>query len=145
MAEGAGGSGLRPQRQWQWCWQPTAASTRAGNGGRSRGSERADNNQPKAVAIAAESVLVAAETAAAVAVAAAMATKAMAATTWQPWQRRRLRQHGADSGRGGGRCGRRSSFILLTMICMTVCTDVITIVRRMTKHKSVLIQNTNVF
>ena len=41
----------------------------------------------KAVAIAAETVLVAAEMAAAVAVALAMATMAMVATTWQPWQR----------------------------------------------------------
>jgi hypothetical protein len=41
----------------------------------------------KAVAIAAESVLVAAKTAAAVAVAESMATAAMAATMWQPWQR----------------------------------------------------------
>ena len=41
----------------------------------------------KAVAIAAETVLVAAEMAAAVAVAAAMATVAMVATTRQPWQR----------------------------------------------------------
>ena len=40
----------------------------------------------KALAIAAESVLVAAETAAAMAVGAAMATAAMAATTRQPWQ-----------------------------------------------------------
>jgi hypothetical protein len=59
----------------------------ADNGGRSRGSARADNNQPKAVAIAAETVLVAAEMAAAVAVAAAMATVAMVATKQQPWQR----------------------------------------------------------
>ena len=42
----------------------------------------------KALAIAAESVLVAAETAAAMAVGAAMATAAMAATTRQPWQPR---------------------------------------------------------
>ena len=41
----------------------------------------------KAVAIAAETVLVAAEMAAAVAVAAAMATVAMVATMRQPWQR----------------------------------------------------------
>jgi len=100
----------------------------------------------KAVAIAAESVLVAAETAAAMAVAAAMAAVAMAATTQQPWQRWWLRQHGADSGRGGGGCGWRSSFIELSnIICMTVRTDVITIVRRMAKHKSVSIQTKNVF
>ncbi len=41
----------------------------------------------KAAAIAAETVMVTAEIAAAVAVAAAMAVAAMAATTWQPWQR----------------------------------------------------------
>jgi len=41
----------------------------------------------KAVAIAAESVLVAAEMAAAVSVAVAMATVVMVATTRQPWQR----------------------------------------------------------
>ena len=45
--EGAEGIGLRPQRQWQWRRQPTAASARAGNGGRSRGSARSDNKQPK--------------------------------------------------------------------------------------------------
>ncbi len=38
-----------------------------------------------------------------------------------------------------------SSFIVLTNNCMTVRTDVITIVRCMAKHISVLIQNTNVF
>ncbi len=38
---------MRPRRQWQWRQQPTAASARAGNGGRSRGSTRADNNEPK--------------------------------------------------------------------------------------------------
>ncbi len=59
----------------------------------------------KAVAIAAESVLVAAETAAAVAVAGAMATAAMAATTRQPWQPRRRRQHGTDSGEGAAGVG----------------------------------------
>ena len=41
----------------------------------------------KAVAIAADTVLVAAEMAAAVAVAAAMATVAMVGTMRQPWQR----------------------------------------------------------
>jgi len=41
----------------------------------------------KAVAIAAETVLVTAEMAAAVAVASAMATATMVATTRQPWQR----------------------------------------------------------
>jgi hypothetical protein len=41
----------------------------------------------KAVAMAAETVLVTAEMAAAVSVAAAMATAAMAATKRQPWQR----------------------------------------------------------
>jgi hypothetical protein len=41
----------------------------------------------KVVAIAAETVLVAAEMVAAMAVALAMATMAMVATTWQPWQR----------------------------------------------------------
>jgi hypothetical protein len=45
---------------------------------------RAENQ--KAVAIAAETVLVAAEMAAAMAAAVAMATVAMVATTWQPWQ-----------------------------------------------------------
>jgi hypothetical protein len=43
----ARGSGLRPRRQWQWCPQPTAATAGAGNVGRSGGSARADNNQPK--------------------------------------------------------------------------------------------------
>ncbi len=84
--EGAGGSSLQPRRQWQWCWQPTAASTRASNDGRSRGSAKQTTINQKAVAIAAETVLVAAETAAAVAVAAAMATAAMAVTMRQPWQ-----------------------------------------------------------
>jgi hypothetical protein len=41
----------------------------------------------KAVAIAAETVLVTAEMLGSVAVASAMATAEMAATTWQPWQR----------------------------------------------------------
>ena len=54
------------------------------------------------------------------------------------------RQYGTDSGRGGGRCGRRSSFIVLTIICITVRMDAVTIVRRMAKHKCVL-QNTYVF
>ena len=40
----------------------------------------------KAVAMAAEMVLMTAEMVAAVAVAAAMAMAAMAATMWQPWQ-----------------------------------------------------------
>jgi hypothetical protein len=68
---------------------PTAASARAGNGGRSRGSAKQTTINQKAVAIAAETVLVAAERAAAVAVAAAaaMATAAMVVTTRQPWQR----------------------------------------------------------
>jgi len=46
-AKGAGGGGLRLQQQWQWCRQPTVATVGAGNGGRSGGSVRADNNQPK--------------------------------------------------------------------------------------------------
>jgi len=50
-----------------------------------KGSMRAENQ--KAVAIAAETVLVVAEMAAAVAVTAAMATVAMVATMRQPWQR----------------------------------------------------------
>ena len=36
-----------PRSQLQWCPQPTAATVKAGNGGQSRGSARADNNQPK--------------------------------------------------------------------------------------------------
>ena len=75
-----------PRGQWQWRLQPTAASARAGNSGQSRGSARGDNNQPKGVAIAAETVLVKAEMAAAVAVASAMATATMAVKTRQPWQ-----------------------------------------------------------
>jgi len=68
--------------------QPTTAMAVAvaGNGGRSRGSTRADKSQPKSGSIAADTVLVAAEMAAAVAVAAAMATVAMVATMCQPWQ-----------------------------------------------------------
>ena len=38
---------MRLQQQWQWCRQPTVAMVGAGNGGRSGGSARADNNQPK--------------------------------------------------------------------------------------------------
>ncbi len=97
----------------------------------------------KAIAIAAELVLVAAETAAAVAVAAAMATAATAATaavaavmaapTWRrQWQR-------------GRPIWSEVIFLVITIICMTVRTYVITIVRRMAKHKCVLIQITNVF
>ena len=47
VAKGARGGGLRLQQQWQWCRQPTVAMVGAGNGGRSGGSARADNNQPK--------------------------------------------------------------------------------------------------
>ena len=61
-----------------------AATTGAGNGDKSRGSMRAENE--KVVAIAAEALLVASEMAAAVVVAAAMATVAMVATTRQQWQ-----------------------------------------------------------
>ena len=57
----------------------------AGNGGGSRGSARADNNQPKYQAIPVDTVVVA-ETAAAVAVVVAAAA-AMVAATRQPWQR----------------------------------------------------------
>ncbi len=84
VAEGAGGSGLRPRRQWQWRRQPMAATVGEGNGVESRGSMRAKTQ--KAVAKAAETVLVAAEMVAAVAVAVAVATVAMVATTRQPWQ-----------------------------------------------------------
>jgi hypothetical protein len=59
--------------------------------------------------------------------------------------RKRRRQDDANSTRGGGRCGWRSSFIVLTIICITVRTDAITIVRCVAKHKSVLNQNTFVF
>ena len=83
--EGAGGSNLRLQRQWQWRRQPTAATAGAGNSDESRGSMRAENQ--KVVAIATETVLMAAEMAAAMAVAVAMVTVAMVATTRQPWQR----------------------------------------------------------
>ncbi len=68
----------------------------------------------KAAAITADTV-VAAETAAAVAVAAATATAtaaisaAMSAAMRQPWQG--SGDDSADSGRGGGCCGWRSSFI----------------------------------
>ena len=57
----------------------------AGNSGESRGSMRAENQ--KSVAIATETVLMAAEMAAAMAVAVAMVTVAMVTTTRQPWQR----------------------------------------------------------
>ena len=79
-AEGAGGSGLRPRRQWQWRRQPTAAMA----GGKATVAEaeaargQTTINQ-KAIAIAAVTVLVTAEMVAAIAVAAAMATVAMAA------------------------------------------------------------------
>ncbi len=46
-AEGAGGSSLQQLRQWQWHPQQIAAKVGAGNGGRSGGSARADNNQLK--------------------------------------------------------------------------------------------------
>jgi hypothetical protein len=83
-----GGSGLRPQRQWQWHQQPTAASARAGNGDQSRGSAMADNNQPKSGSNSSRNDADGGtETAAAMAVAATMATVAMAVTTRQPWQR----------------------------------------------------------
>jgi len=83
-AERAGGSGLRPRQQWQCHRPPMAATAGAGNGDKSRGSMRAENE--KVVAIAAETLLVASEMAAAVVVAAAMATVAMVATTRQQWQ-----------------------------------------------------------
>jgi hypothetical protein len=47
VAEGAGGRGQRLWRQWQWRRQPMEATAGAGNSGRSKGSARADNNQPK--------------------------------------------------------------------------------------------------
>jgi len=61
------------------------ATAGTGNGGESKGSMRAEIQ--KAVAIAAETVLVVDEMAAAVAVAATMVMVAMVATTRQPWQR----------------------------------------------------------
>ena len=42
--QGAWGSSLRPRLQWQWCPQTIAATVGAGNGCRSEGSARADNN-----------------------------------------------------------------------------------------------------
>jgi len=78
---GRGDSGNGIDSQWrQQRGQATVAKAEAAQG-------QTTINQ-KAVAIAAETVLVAAEMAAAVAVAAAMATVAMVATTRQPpWQR----------------------------------------------------------
>ena len=60
------------------------ATAGAGNGGQSRGSARADNNQPKSGGNCSRK---AAEMAAAVSVAAIMVTVAMLATTRQPLQR----------------------------------------------------------
>ncbi len=73
---GDSGNGVDSQRQ-QRRGQATVAEAEAAQG-------QTIINQ-KAVAIAAEMVLVAAVMAAAVAVAAAMATVAMVATTRQPW------------------------------------------------------------
>jgi hypothetical protein len=77
---GCGNSGNGVDSQWQQRWgQATVAKAEAAQG-------QTTINQ-KAVAIAAETVLVVAEMAATVAVAAAMATVAMVARTRQPWQR----------------------------------------------------------
>ena len=108
------GNGVDSQRQ-QRRGQATVAEAEAAQG-------QTTINQ-KAVAIAAEMVLVAA----AVAEAAAMATAAMAATTWQPWGRPMWVEvifH--------------STYYYLhnsTYICVTI-------VRRLTKRKSVLNRNT---
>jgi len=77
---GNSGNGIVSQRR-QWRGQATVAKAEAVQG-------QTTINQ-KAIAIAAETVLVAAEMAAAVAVAAAMATMVMimVATTRQPWKR----------------------------------------------------------
>jgi len=65
-------------QQWQARGQATVAEAEAVQG-------QTTINQ-KAVAKAAETSLLAAETAAAVAVAVTMVTAAMAAKPWQPWQ-----------------------------------------------------------
>jgi len=85
--EGARGSGLQLRRLWQWRQQPTVASARAGNGGQSRGSTRADNNQQKSGSNGSRNGSFDGGDGSNVAVAAAMVTAAMVATTRQPWQR----------------------------------------------------------
>jgi hypothetical protein len=91
---------LRPQRQLQWRWQPTAASVSAGNGGQSRGSKGQTTINLKGVAIAANSVLVAGETVAAVTVAAAMVMAATVTTTRQLNMARTVVEGVADVGGG---------------------------------------------
>ena len=90
----------------------------------------------KTVAIAAETVLVMAEMVSAVAVAAAMGTAAMVATTRQPCQGSSY--GGANMAptvaEGGGHLLYGTYYYLHN----SRGTDVITIVRRMAKHKSVL-------
>ena len=115
------------RRQWQWCRQPTTATARAGNGGRSRGGARADNNQPKSGSNSSRNSAGGGGDGGSRGSGsgsgdsgnggdnAAAKAAVTAAPTWS--------QHGANSGRGGDRRPMWAEVIFsLTIVCITVGT-----------------------